>query len=378
MAADENMSVSRLSAFRFKPKKAFTPDSDTAKNNSEHTADKVVNFNLPPQEVPYLEKLKQLYPDSSQTLKIMYSGPFAPGTKKNYHYTISKFEKFCAKQSLEYPVFSEWAVVHFIHDCLSNKEPITFYNSLLPALSAVERSVGKETSSITKFVRDMINGIKRSLAPLRNPTKKAAKVDFNHIKLLMEKEIFNKKQCEIDRFALRSIFRMVIIFATMCRYKDFNSLQVKHFTFEDNFVEILFPTSKMDQFFEGTNSVIAKQSDEYCPVKLIRLYFELFHLTNRPEHYVNFRLHPKSWRVQNLRLSYSNAVYYAQKLLDKHDIKLKYSEKSCKTASVTKATKIMTPQELMVHGRWRNINTAFHYNTTEKGYKVEVADRLFK
>ena len=376
MAEEENMSVSRLSEFRFKPKKAFT--SDSVMNEPEQMADKVTNFNLPSQEVPYLVKLKQLYPDSSQTLKIMYSGPFALGTKKNYQYTISKFEKFCATQNLEYPVFSEWAVVHFIHDCLSNKEPITFYNSLLPALSAVERCVGKETSSITKFVRDMINGIKRSLAPLRKPTKKASKVDFNHIKILIEKEICNKENCEIDRFAIRSIFRMVIIFATMCRFKDFNSLQVKHFTFEDNFVEILFPTSKTFQLFQGTNSVIAKQSDDYCPVKIIRLYFELFNLENLPEHYVNFRLHPKSWRVQNLRLSYSNTVYYAQKLLDKHDIKLKYSEKSCKTASVTKATKVMTAQELMVHGRWKNINTAFHYNTSEMSYKVEVADRLFK
>ena len=97
------MSVSRLSAFRFKPKKAFT--SDSVMNEPEQMADKVKIFNLPSQEVPYLEKLKQLYPDSSQTLKIMYSGPFAPGTKKNYQYTISKFEKFCVTQILEYLVF---------------------------------------------------------------------------------------------------------------------------------------------------------------------------------------------------------------------------------------------------------------------------------
>ena len=174
---------------------------------------------------------------------------------------------------------------------------------------------------------------------------------------------------------------MTIIYSTMCRFVDFNFLKVKHFVFHDTHVEVTFPSSKNDQFFEGSKSIIAIQSDnDTCPVKIIKLYFDMFHLWRNPEFYLNFRLYSKSWRVQGrFRLTYSNAVSNVKKLLSKHDIKIKYSEKSCKTAAVTKALQNgISIEDLMLHGRWRSLNTPFHYRNTEKTYKLQIAVKLFQ
>ena len=52
---------------------------------------------------------------------------------------------------------------------------------------------------------------------------------------------------------------MTIIYSTMSRFVDFNFLKVKHFVINDSHIEVNFPLSKNDQFFEGSKSIIAVQ-----------------------------------------------------------------------------------------------------------------------
>ena len=106
------------------------------------------------------------------------------------------------------------------------------------------------------------------------------------------------------------------------------------------------------------------------------MYFDKFNLKHRNV-FVNFHLFKHSWKVLPTRLSYSSAVKYARLLLDSHNVKIHYTEKSCKTGAVTAALdKGLDIQDVMLHGRWRSLETPFHYRNTNTTYKSEIAKKL--
>ena len=251
------VSTSNLQRFARTPKRFNVPTERL--QNTGHSSALEIPFNLKTGDLPYLDRLQTLFPNSLGTLSKMYSGPFSKGTIKNYDLIVKKFENLCLKHDLPYPEFSEFSVVLFFHQSLEAKETYSFFQSVLPALAAVERARGATTSAITPFVRDMKNTISRNLAPFRPPTKKAENITWAHISDLYVKEFVEKDEAEWDRFNFRTLFRFVIIFCTMCRFNDFNLLKSSHFKFFSDRIELNFPSAKNDQFFEGIVSYHIKQ-----------------------------------------------------------------------------------------------------------------------
>ena len=73
----------------------------------------------------------------------------------------------------EFPIFSEWSVVHFLHQSLESKESVSFINNVITDLSVIERTVGAKKTELTNFVKDLVKSIKRALAPTKRPINKA-------------------------------------------------------------------------------------------------------------------------------------------------------------------------------------------------------------
>ena len=130
-------------------------------------------------------------------------------------------------------------------------------------------------------------------------------------------------------------------------------------------------------FLLGNLTVIPKLDNSiFCPVNFINMYFDRFRLRHRNVH-VNFHLYKNSWKVLSSKLSYSSAVKYARNFLASHNIDIHYTEKSCKTGAVTAALdKGLDIQDLMLHGRWRSLETPFHYRNTNTSHKTEIAKKL--
>ena len=83
-----------------------------------------------------------------------------------------------------------------------------------------------------------------------------------------------------------------------------------------------------------------RPDSDFCPVKIIRLYFKCFGLRFGPgSSYVNFRLCKQAGRhmpLTTVSLSASNATKYTRQLLDKHGYDSKrFTEKSMKVQGVT-------------------------------------------
>ena len=130
---------------------------------------------------------------------------------------------------------------------------------------------------------------------------------------------FEEELFKIDVKLFRLVFKAVIICITFCRFSDFLILKDSDFHVHDEFVEIVFPNSKNDQYFEGTNSIIARSEEEFCPVKLIKLFFKRFNLNfnnanselNKGK-YVNFMISKQAGyltALTNTRLSQSTSTY---------------------------------------------------------------------
>ena len=291
---------------------------------------------------------------------------------------VKRFENFCSSKDLPYPQFSEWAAVQFIFCAVKDKEPFSFFTRVIPALAAIERARGETVSALTPFVHDLVNSAKRRLAATKGPTKKAQNMDLSTLQKLYEAEVMHKADQDINRFHFRAIFRFFVIYFTMCRFSDFNYLTVGDLEFFQDHIKVTFSHSKNDQYYDGSVSYIPKSDSDPCPVTVIKKFFDFFNLWGRPKNQpLNFQMKARNGGALLKKLSYSSAVLQARNLLSQHNIPIKYSEKSCKTAAVTAALeKNMAPQDLMLHGRWKSVNTSFHYRNSMPDYRLNLSKSL--
>ena len=201
LAAEVEVRTSNLQKFARQPK-VYSPSDSSRLTDFGQSSALRLPFNLQSQDFPYLQRLQVLFPGTENTLAKMYGGPFAQGTIRNYDSIIKKFEATCQSFNLPYPDFSEFSITLFFHQSLEAKESYNFFQSMLPALSAVERSRGAEKSAITPFIKDMKNSILRHLAPNKPPVVKAASLSWENISYLYVKECVETNECDWDKFNL--------------------------------------------------------------------------------------------------------------------------------------------------------------------------------
>ncbi len=66
---------------------------------------------------------------------------------------------------------------------------------------------------------------------------------------------------------LRTAFRALFIYHTLCRYSCFSKFQAKHFEPVDNDILVTFPSSKNDQMHRGQQSCLVAIDSPLCPVR---------------------------------------------------------------------------------------------------------------
>ena len=227
----------------------------------------------------------------------------------------------------------------------------------------------------------------RVLATKRKPVRKAHVFSVGVLNKLIEK-LVNPHAADpwkINPSDFRGIVRVTVYYYTFCRYADFNILTDKDVQDCGDHLKIYFKTSKNDQWYNGSLSVIAAQDSDTCPVKLIRLYFSRFGLVFASElstgTYLNFRLQRSagSWKaLQGSRLSLTSATEKMRTTLAKvTPDAAKFTEKSFKVTGVTSLLDSSESLEnVMLAGRWHGLLTPQHYRDTSVHFRLSITKRI--
>ena len=193
--------------------------------------------------------------------------------------------------------FSEENVVEFLGHASAKKASISYFAKIMPSLRGYEKMVKQGDSALTSRVVAMVNSFKRELCEKKAKVKKGTGYPIDIFSEIVVNEIFpyEFELYKVNVNDFRSVFRAIVIYFTFCRFSDFNVLRDRDFEDNGHFIEINFTNSKNDQYFEGTNSVISVSGENFCPVKLIRLFFKRFGLKFAHEEgteisSINFRL----------------------------------------------------------------------------------------
>ena len=345
----------------------------------------ITPFDLPIELFPEYLAMLEKDPSAVKEVKVMMRGAVAESTAKSYKSVVKKFQKYCEEKDFEFPMFSKTAVLCFVKDMFAEKVGMAFFQKLLPALALLDRVLDKPQSVLTEQVHGAVNSVIRELAKSRGIVKKATGYSFNVIKDLIGHEVlpFEQEPHRINPFHFRAIFRAVVIYCTFCRFDDFRRLTTLDFSDHGEYIHIVFEHSKNDQFGDNSSSVIPVRPDsDFCPVKIIRLYFKCFGLRfGQGSGYVNFRLCKQAGRhvpLTTVSLSASNATKYTRQLLDKHGYdSQRFTEKSMKVQGVTDLLDTGEPLEnVMVSGRWKTQTTPLHYRNLSVNFRLTIARNI--
>ena len=309
--------------------------------SNESNAPKIdTPFGLKQDSLPIYQNLVIKDPSLLDAVNIMVRPPLAISTIKAYTPAVKKFEAFCEEHHYEFPQFSEPALIHFLAASFQKGEPFTFYSKVVPALRALETTMGILDTAVTSNVKAAVNSLRRSLAVTKPPVKKPQNYSINVLNDLVLKLItpYEDELWLVSSSDFRSILRGLVYYYTWCRFADFKILKDGDFDDVGEYVKIFFKKSKNDQFYNGSTSIIAEQpGSSTCPVRIIRLYFKKFGLWFCDQEptgtFVNFRIQKTGYysAIPGTSLSQTTATQQFRELLNRFSYKGDaFTEKSLK------------------------------------------------
>jgi hypothetical protein len=77
---------------------------------------------------------------------------------------------------------------------------------------------------------------------------------------------------------MRTAFRLVVEYHTLCRLACFRQLRACHFELAGDDIVVTFPSAKNDQLHLGRSSCLVASGSDFCPVRITKLYFQRFGL----------------------------------------------------------------------------------------------------
>ena len=153
-----------------------------------------------------------------------------------------------------------------------------------------------------------------------------------------------------------------------------------------DYLKIIVPHSKNDQFFVGSTSVIAATNERNCPLNVFRYHFKFFGLEfGNPAHdkkFLNGWFYRDGGRYRMINgkvLCHSNSTMDMRQLIRASgEFERHYTEKSFKMGGVSFMFNEagVSLQQVKVHGRWRNPNTPLYYRDDSDEYRKNLAKKM--
>ena len=332
-----------------------------------------------------VEEILEQDPMLKESLQEIMGKQLAAGTMSNYQSAVIRFQNFCETVEQDYTDISEKIVIHYVAELNRQKVSYGILCQVKPALVLLEEMFRGKSDSFTARADRMLEGAKRVAAERRPTVKKAREVTLELLKGLVSNCDEKADHGKVDIYELRTVFKLVIIYFTLCRFSDYQKLQARHFSRKGDDMLIVFPTAKNDQMHRGQVTVVKGNGSEFCPVKLAELYFHQLQLRmgeeNQDKRYVYCRIRKVAGRwtaATGQAASASKARESLQVLLKKAGCETKgVTAKSFKMLGVTKMMEAgMTAEEVAIHGRWRSKDMPLRYKHNSDEYKTGVAAKI--
>jgi hypothetical protein len=310
----------------------------------------------------------------------------ASGTVAAYSHTARRFEDFCHLHGHPFPYFSSEAVTHFVVHQDIRQSGYTFLSTIKPALSFLEAAMNRPTA-LTPTIDLLLSGAKRRARARAGPAKKTPPLHPENLATVISAVFPIDDTIGLaNPVEMRTAFRSLIEYHTLCRFSCFNKLKAKHFELIDDDIMITFPTAKNDQLHKGQHSCLAATPHSaLCPVRITKLYFRRFQLkfgaAAKDESFVNFQLRRQTCHtipILHKTISPSSAKKDLQTLLAKHDIPHEgITDKAPKMTGVTEAFEAgATETEVMHGGRWKTSHIPLRYKLNSHKFKRSIALKI--
>jgi len=308
----------------------------------------------------------------------------APGTVRNYAATANRFKAFCDLSGLSYPDFSADAVLQYVLRMDRASAGFGTIAALKPALAYVEHSMGRETV-FTPSLDLMLTGAKRRARAAAGPVKKAPPILPEELIAALSLAFpSGSRMGHSNAVFVRTAFRMLVVYHTLCRLDCFRHLKAFHFERVGTDILLTFPSAKNDQLHQGRDSCLVATDTEFCPVKICRIFFRRFGLSfgaaAADQSFVNFRLRRDrglAVPIKHSCLSASQATADLRALLRAVGVDRPVTDKSIKMAGVTSAFAAGASTEDVMHiGRWRTPSIPLHYKLNSFAFKKAMASKI--
>ena len=325
-------------------------------------------------------------PSYLRTIVVCLLAAKATGTVKAYKCVILAFQRFCETKNVPFPDFPSEVLLEFI--LLRVKDGATFgaLANIKPAICYLTTALGRP-SPFSPFMDLILSGAKRRSREDAPPVQKAAALPTDALRTVLDKFVlpFVHNIAAAKPAHLRTAFRLLIEYHTLCRLSCFRQLQGRHFERVGPDIAITFPKAKNDQLHEGRTSFLVATDSPYCPVRLAQLYFRCFGIrfgaAAGDASYVNFQLRRQAARtvpILHKSLGYTTATEDLRSLFKAAGLSTtRISDKSVKMAGVTAAFEAgATTEDVMHAGRWRTPSIPLHYKHNSAAFKRTVAAKI--
>ena len=217
---------------------------------------------------------------------------------------------------------------------MENSASYQTFKCLLGSIPFYYSSRNCDSKPVTKCpaVKLMLEGCLRKSAKERGPVKKAKVLVEDQVKSILKNALWADEKKDLSQW--RTAVKLYTYYVTFCRYNCYSKLTFGCFDFQEDFVEIKFPSSKNDQHYNGSSTILKITNDDFCPKLIYQTYFKLMDISE-PSHLLNCKLDitGKKPRRHHL-LSYTASLSDTKKLLTKYGVK-DMSEKSFKSSGVS-------------------------------------------
>jgi hypothetical protein len=307
----------------------------------------------------------------------------APSTLRAYSNALRRFSEFCSAADFDFPRFAPDALLQYVLNLVKSGASFSVFANLKPAISLIDTAL-QRPSSFTNLIDLLIAGAKRSRRIAAGPVKKAAPLPVQHILALLDKHItpYLDNINLVPAAIFRTLVRLLVEYHTLCRLACYRLLRAKHVEIVGQDLVITFVGSKNDRFHNGQASCLVATGSQYCPVRLLRLYFRRFGLqfgaAAGDDSFLLFQLRRSAadtLPVVSRALSYSGATDDLRRLLRGIGVDpTSITDKSVKMAGVTAAFQGgATTEEVMHIGRWRTPEIPLQYKLNSFLFKKRVA-----
>ena len=237
----------------------------------------------------------------------------ADSTSNQYFLAFNRFSKFCVDNNVtSLPSHPEVIMTYFnkiahesqsISPVFMARSAIKYYNEL--------HNPSIKSPTDNKDVSKCVDGLKRKFS---KPVKKAEPMTKKILNEMVDKVLKGDhlKNCNfdvnIDRWQV--VVKSIVKFHCFSRFEEVSDLKKSQFQFlENGDILVDFMKGKMNQFHEKNTNVIAASGDFYCPVRIIKAYFNVINVD-----YVDYYFLPKIQDGQVYLLEKANYQYCLNQL----------------------------------------------------------------